>query len=100
MKQETSREEGRVVGGRAGGCVGAGEEGGPDVSLAKRTTRFELQPLLVLHALTELGQSRPTAKPPTQSERHLRRVQTSRQSKVSAPLIHYASGLNAPLTGG
>lgn len=85
MKQETSREEGRVVGGwwaggRAGGCVGAGGEGGPDVSLAKRTTRFELQPLLVLHALTELGRSRPTAKPPTQSERHLRRVQTREQS--------------------
>lgn len=43
MKQETSREEGRV---------GAGEDGGPDVSLAERTTRFELQPLLVLHALS------------------------------------------------
>lgn len=50
-------------GGEAGGCGGAGEDGGPEVSLAEGTTRFELQPLQVLHALTDSDEcSRPTAR--------------------------------------
>lgn len=55
MKQETSWEEGKDG--------GAGEDGGPEVSLAEGTTRFELQPLAVLHALTDSDEcSRLTAR--------------------------------------
>lgn len=61
MEQETSREERRVVVVEDGG-VGAEEDEGPEVSLAKVTTGFELQPLPVLHALTDSDEcSRPTA---------------------------------------
>lgn len=49
-------------GGGEGGW-GAGEDGGPEVSLPGGTTRFELQPLPVSHALTDSDEcSRPTAR--------------------------------------
>lgn len=79
MKQETSQEERRVVVVVEG--RGAAEDGGPEVSLAEVTTGFELQPLPVLHALTDSDEcSRSQQKSTSAKQRRLELEQMCQQS--------------------